>query len=177
MQKKNLRMKNKQEKKALTKEVYGLPKNYPSLSSNEDFLFYIQRNLDRNTVVFTLNYNSYGEINLNEPMCIHWKMYEEEGQTKQLNALQSKVAYGYNAKLINSDAFSFQFLAYERLNFFLAKEDNTFKIICTIKGKQAILNKIFVQLDVNGIFPQGIYYELYGEEKLSGNFIYEKTYF
>jgi len=39
------------------------------------------------------------------------------------------------------------------------------------------LNKIYIDLDVSGIFPQGRFYELYGKEKATGNFIYEKIYF
>ncbi len=157
--------------------TFALPQNYPSLEAKENYVFYIQRNLDQNTVVYSLNTNVHGDINMHKPLRIYWKRFEEQGQIQELNVLQTNLAYGYDAQIINSDAFSFQFKAYNKLNLFLVREDDGFKVVCKIQGKDAILNKIYVDLDFSGIFPLGRFYELYGKDKETEKFIYEKTYF
>jgi len=159
------------------KAVYALPADYPRLETQEDHVFYIQRNLDQNTVVYALNYNSHGELNLNEPLRIYWKRFEEGGHVQDLNALQTNVAYGINVQMINNDAFCFQFKVYDQLGFFLVKEDNNYRVICKINGKDAILNKIYIDLNISGIFPQGRFYELYGTDKVSQKFLHQKLYF
>ncbi len=170
-------MENKLPKYRIEQELEGLPEHYPTLNHNDDFVFYIQRNINQNTVIYSINYNAFGDINMNSPLRMHWKKFEEDGQTQALNALQENIAYGYKSQIINKDAFSFQFLAYNKLNFFLVNEENTFKVVCKINGKESYLSKIYVQLDINGIFPQGKFYELYGKDKETTDLIYEKKHF
>jgi len=57
------------------KTIYALPQDYPSLAPQEDYIFYIQRSLDQNTVVYTVNNNTFGDINVHAPMRIYWKRF------------------------------------------------------------------------------------------------------
>ena len=94
-------MENKVPNYRIEQEIEGLPQHYPTLNHNDDFVFYIQRNINQNTVIYSINYNAFGDINLNSPLRMYWKKFEEDGQTQELNALQEYIAYGYKSQMIN----------------------------------------------------------------------------
>ena len=58
-------------------------------------LFYLQRDPNTNTVIYTLNIKD-GEIDENQPVNAHWIRYAEGGKRTNLSFVQRKFAYGVN---------------------------------------------------------------------------------
>lgn len=153
----------------------GLPSDYPIPDKTSDLLFYIQRNQNKNTVVYNLNRNCDGCINQEYPMAVSWINYSDGGVRKNLNYFQDKLAYGYQSKLINSDTFEFHFVSYEKLRFFIAKQDGEdYKALLVIDNEMSILNNVYVYAEEFGVFPQVKFIELYGNSLKNGNSVYQR---
>ena len=143
-------------------EKYGLPENYPT-PCVKNLLFFIQRNLNNNTVVYTLNLTENGQIDSDRPLNVFWIRYQQNGETKQLNPIQTKLAYGYKSWRINSETFKFQMVSYKQ-DFFLAKDDDgQFNVSTQLDGEFMKVTNIYVYAEDFGVFPQVKYIEFYGD--------------
>ncbi|MBT8189709.1 MAG: DUF4833 domain-containing protein [Bacteroidia bacterium] len=153
----------------------GLPENYPSPSGLKGLLFYIQRNLNMNTVVYVLNQDLAGLINETTPLKVYWLKYTSGGNIQELNYIQNKLAFGYTSEKIDNHTFEISMVSYNKLRFFLALNNSGgYNIITRINGKDAYLNNIYVYADELGLFPDVKYIELYGTETNSHFPCYEK---
>jgi len=153
----------------------GLPADYPIPEKTDDLLFYIQRNQNKNTVVYNLNRNCDGCINQEFPMEASWINYSDGGVRKNLNYFQNKLAYGYQSKLINSSTFEFHFVSYEKLRFFIARQDDgKYNALLNIDNEMAVLNNVYVYAEEFGVFPQVKYIELFGNSLSKGNPVYQR---
>lgn len=152
----------------------GLPENYPVPSDIDNLLFYIQRNLNKNTVVYALNKKSDGLIDEHYPMRVFWIKYTDGGNQEELNYIQTK-AFGYSSEKITNSTFEFKMDSYHKLRFFIAHTpENQHHIVTRINGQDAKLNNIYVYANEFGLFPKVEYIELYGLE-LNSNFpVYQK---
>jgi len=152
----------------------GLPEEYPVPKNIEGLLFYIQRNLNKNTIVYTINLNPDGFLNETYPMNVFWIKYTEGGIKTKLNFLQTK-AFGYSAKKINNQTFEFIMDSHKEIKFFIVKnEQNEYNIISKVNNIDAKMTNIYVYANEFGLFPKMEYIELFGEY-LHNNFpCYEK---
>lgn len=155
----------------------GLPADYPIPEQTEELLFYIQRNQNKNTVVYNLNKNYSGTINQDYPMQVSWINYTNGGQRKGLNHIEDKLAYGYKSKSINADTFQFHFVSYENLTFYIAKQpDDSYKALVKINGDLAVLNNVYVYAEEFGVFPQVKFFELFGKSLKSQQAVYQRIH-
>lgn len=141
-------------------------------------LFYLQRDPNRNTVIYELNVKN-GEVDAKAPVNVYWIRYEEKGQKQDLSTMQRKLGYGVNSKLIGKDKYEIRFVSYDKLPLLLAKSesDNKFHIYAKIKQKQVILNRIFVRVSWGTLgWPKVKYAELTGIEPSSGEELKEKIF-
>ena len=152
----------------------GLPEHYPTPAYSKDLLFYIQRNLNLNTVAYEINFLPNGRINQEYPMHVYWIKYSEHGQTQELNYIQNKLAYGYTSRSINDETFEFRMVSQQDIVFYLAKVKQQYKVITKINNQDCALNNIFVFADDVGLFPDVRYIEFYGSELRSGFPSYQK---
>jgi len=155
----------------------GLPSDYPTPEKTDELLFYIQRNQNKNTVVYNLNKNYDRNINQEYPMEVSWINYSDGGVRMNLNQFQNKLAYGYKSKLINADTFEFHFVSYEKLRFFIAKQaDGIYRALLHINDQMSILNNVYVYAEEFGVFPQVKFIELYGSSLDSGKPVYQRIH-
>lgn len=155
--------------------INGLPKDYPVPEATNDLLFYIQRNQNKNTVVYNLNKNNLGHIHQEYPMKVSWINYSDGGVRKELNDYQNKLAYGYNSRVINSETFEFHFVSYEKLRFFIAKQDNGhFNALLKIDNTMSILSNVYVYAEEIGVFPQVKFIELFGKSLKDNRAVYQR---
>ncbi len=144
------------------KGEHGLPEGYPIPQGIKDLLFYIQRNLNKNTIVYTLNFNPDGFLNEYFPMNVFWIKYTEGGIVAKLNYLQTK-AFGYTSKKIDNNTFEFIMDSHKKLKFFIVKnEQNDYNIISKVNDIDAKLSNIYVYANEFGLFPKMEYIEMYG---------------
>ena len=154
----------------------GLPNHYPIPPYSKELLFYMQRNLNENTIVYEINRDNTGLINLELPMVAHWIQYTWGGKIKSLNYIQNKLAFGYTSKTISNDLVQFNFVSYKDRNLYILKSETSFdySVSCTINGRNCQLVNIYVYAHELGVFPDVKFIELYGEDIETENAIYEK---
>ncbi len=154
----------------------GLPADYPK-PMIENLMFYIQRNDNTNTVLYTLNINENGLLDSNNPLKVFWKRYFDQGELKDLNMIQRKLAYGYNALKRRKDYYEFSLAAYADKKMFLRKYGQSYKVITKVNGMWAKLDNIYVFTESLGVFPKVKFAEIYGSDLRYGLPVYEKLSF
>jgi len=152
--------------------------NVLPVPKEENQLFYLQRDPNSNTVVYTLNLED-GKINTEEPIKVHWIRYAEGGKRTDLSFIQRKMAYGVHHKKVSETEFDIRIQAYKDLPIVLKYNKNAekYQTFTKIKNKEVVLEKIFVRITGGSIFnPHVKYIEVSGynpltEKKISHQFI------
>lgn len=124
---------------------------FPIPKGVENMLFYVQRTINANTIVYTLNKDAQGNINEEEPIKVYWIKYAQGGKIDPLTYIQKNYAYGVKTKLIDKDKKSFliEFVSYRKKQFYLLKSptDNKYHVYGNVNNKLSILNNILVRID------------------------------
>jgi hypothetical protein len=144
----------------------GKPEHYPAIDGSDTLLFYIQRNQNLNAVIYDVNYDHSGLINLNEPIKIHWLKYEIDQQVVQqeLNFMQKKLAYGYHHEVISSELMVFRFVSYDNMKFYIAKNKaGRYRVFFFWQGQNIELVSIYIHAEDMGVFPQVKFAEFFGK--------------
>ena len=97
-------------------------------------------------------------------MDAYWVRYESDGRRDELNVVQSKLAYGYEAEEITPDLFSFQFVSYDKLTFYIrpANGSRKYEVVYKYNGRYMVLSHIYVYALEFGVFPDVKYIEFFG---------------
>lgn len=138
---------------------------YPKPEGIDNLLFYVQRTINSNTIVYTLNQDTNGKINEQEPISAYWVKFAQGGKKEQLTYIQKKYAYGLRSKLLDRDkgVFMVEFVSYDKKQLYLIKSihDNKYHVYSYIKNRLSIVRNIFVQIE-GGTFwlPNVKYVEL-----------------
>jgi hypothetical protein len=165
---------------AVTSGLEGRPPHYPHIGDYPELLFYIQRNMNINTVIYEANFLPGGLLNLDEPIRISWLYFDNQLNTepKELNLIQQKLAYGYHHSVIHPELISFRFVSYERLTFYLARNQaGRFRVFVNAEEEKVELQYIYIYAEDLGVFPQVKYAELFGNCRLDGRAFYQKIMF
>ena len=67
---------------------------YPVPSGIDNMLFFIQRNLNANAVVYESNFDVDGNLDSDDPITVYWMRYADDGAKKDLGWFEKKLAYG-----------------------------------------------------------------------------------
>jgi len=146
-------------------ENLGLPSNYPKPPFCKKLLFYIQRNHNTNTIIYSINLDANGMIHSEFPMKIQWIRFSDNGEIKELDYLQNKLVYGYEHKKINNKCYEFRFNASKKMKFFLCqKDDSSVSAFSMYKDNLVKINNFYVHADDIGIFPDVKFIEIYGTD-------------
>ena len=140
-------------------------------------LFYIQRNTNPNTVVYDANILPNKSLNAKHPVHTYWLRYEDKGQKQELSTIQRTLAYGLYTDPIHGEANAFEgyFLAYRKRKFVVKLDPKGSPIaLFPINGKLQILERVFINLDDNGLMPDIHYIELFGRDQNTGKDVYER---
>ncbi|MBI9065580.1 MAG: DUF4833 domain-containing protein, partial [Marinilabiliaceae bacterium] len=78
------------------------PDRYPVPDKTPAHLFYIQRSLNENTVIYEANFDDQGLLNKAHPIKVYWILYEEEGAVEELSYLERKFAYGVSHQTVDN---------------------------------------------------------------------------
>ncbi|CAN5181139.1 hypothetical protein BH09BAC5_BH09BAC5_03170 [soil metagenome] len=125
--------------------------DYPKPEGVENLLFYVQRTINSNTIVYTLNEDSDGKLNEAEPIKAYWIKYAEGGKVVPLTYVQKTYAYGVESQLLNKErqSYVFEFVSYRKKIFYLLKSaiDNKYHVYGAVNNKMTMLNNILVRIE------------------------------
>lgn len=66
--------------------------------SEPNQIFYVQRSINSNTVVYTVRFNRDGSIDQKNPVHVYWRRYDTNGARKALKFVEQKFVYGVNVR-------------------------------------------------------------------------------
>ena len=152
---------------------------FPVPPANKSMLFYLQRTMNKNTVVYEANYDAGGKINKEQPVKIHWVDFEDGGKISPLNFLQNKFAYG--VELIGSagaDAvFKIHLVSYKKIVITLmpSGRNGSYQALVPIRGRESVLTSVLIDI-VGGTYlkPEVYYIELSGKDVQTGEKVVEQ---
>ncbi len=150
---------------------YPVPKNL-----NKQMLFFIQRSLNSNTVIYDVNLTEQGFIDTDEPISVYWRRYNSNGAIKNLKWFETSFAYGIESENEGNGEFSVYFSSYKKRKARLyVNKSNKPVLEISMLGYKARPYCAYVQLKDNAaIYPQVLYVDLYGRELKTGKILYEK---
>ncbi len=153
------------------------PNEYPIPPDKRERLFYIQRNHNRNTIVYDANFDEQGNLNHKKPIDVYWIRYEEDGRRMELREIEKIFAYGVKCVEKNQpdSQFRVKIVAAEDRKFQLIQKNPFVADIHTsINKKPSILEHLYIFADNSGFWPKVKYIELFGRDAASGADNYEK---
>jgi len=132
--------------------------NFP-VPKEDNQLFYLQRDPNTNTVIYTLNINN-GEIDEHSPVKAHWIRYAEDGQRSDLSFIQRRMAYGVHHKKINENEYDIRIQAYKDLPIRVRYNESTnkYQAYTKIDDKEILLKRIFVRISGGSLFNPDVEY-------------------
>jgi len=139
------------------------PDEYPRPPKTTKSLFFIQRNLNANTITYDVQLKTDGSINTNSPIDAYWLRYGEDGARKDLSWLQSIWAYGYTSRWLKKEqSYRVKLKAYNERYLSLKQDNGAWKAFMDINGEPCYLHNIYVYADESGVFPDVKYVDIYG---------------
>ena len=145
------------------------PADFPTPPQTENSLFFIQRNLNTNTIVYDANLNAGGEFNSSKPIDAYWRRYATTGERKELKWVDKTFAYGYSSKKRNGKLLV-ELVAYDERFISLEKTpEGTPVATIMCNGKKCKLDYIYVFADESGMWPSVIHVDIHATDLVTGN--------
>jgi len=145
----------------------------------KSILFYIERNLNKNRVVYEANFDTEGILLSHNPIKAYWIMYEKNGENESLNFVEKKMAYGVKCTLEKNDKLEFDVkLVADETRTFLLKQIAPFEahIFTVIKGITVKLTHLFINANNSFYWPKVDYILIEGIELKTQKLISDKYY-
>lgn len=137
---------------------------YPVPSGIENMLFYVQRTVNANTIVYELNLDADSNLVESQPIKVYWIKYADGNKKEGLSFIQRNYAYGIESKIIDKEKqfFSFHFVSYKKRELYLFRlgKSNKFKAYTYSSGKLTEIEKIHVQIEGGTFMLPNIKYVL-----------------
>lgn len=148
------------------------PDDYPRPTKTTQSLFFIQRNLNSNTIVYDVDLKN-GKIKSNHPIDVYWLRYGDDAGRHELTWLQSIIAYGYSSKRIDN-RYRIRLKAYNERFVELRLVDGNWKAMTKINNIDCYLQNVYVYADESSIFPDVKYADIYGIHPDTGEQVVER---
>jgi hypothetical protein len=131
--------------------------NEITVEKHPNLLFYIERSLNKNTVIYEANFDEDGRLYKKNPIKAHWIMFENEGETEHLNYAEQRMAYGVKCTADKNvpNHFRVKLVADESRGFTL-EQTAPFKAYITtvIKGEKAQLKRLYIKAKNSFLWPE-----------------------
>jgi hypothetical protein len=133
-------------------------------------LFYIERSVNANTVVYAANLDAGGKLDGQNPVTAYWRWYNVDGHKKPLNFAERMMAYGIKAvKRDGKSAFSFKIAALPERTIYVDLDGKGHPEAYGKAGSRWV-RLVYVYLEVNdhGLLPDVTAMDFFGYDKATG---------
>lgn len=154
-----------------------LAQSYPVPEKRPELLFYIQRNLNTNTIVYDANFDKDGKLNSKQAVKVYWIRYDEQGQTMKLRSMEKMFAYGARSNKVKGkdNEYILKLVAYKDKEFTLTQTaPNKVEVFTNINNRYCKLDHLFIQADNSKFWPVVKYVEIFGFDVENNKEVYEK---
>ncbi|WP_221393997.1 DUF4833 domain-containing protein [Dyadobacter sp. NIV53] len=147
---------------------------YPVPSGKPDMLFYLQRSLDLNSVIYEAKYTDartgQRKLDTDEPVNIYWLIHDKEHSMKPLSRLQ-RLGYGVRSESTDDEIVQLKLVAYREMAILLkpSLKENKYDAHVSLEGKDVLLKKVFINIDGGTkLSPNVTFIEITGTEAQTG---------
>jgi hypothetical protein len=156
-------------------QILRIKPKYP-VPADPNQIFYIERSLNANTVVYVANLDASGKLDADEPVKVYWRRYNRDGHVKPLNFPERMMAYGI--KSVRRDgpggAYSFTIAALPGRKIYVGLDDKGRpEAFGKIGNRWVRLVYVYLEVDDSGILPDVPTMDLFGYDKATGKPIRE----
>lgn len=126
-------------------------------------VFYVQRSMNPNTVVYAARFQANGKLEPDEPLVAFWRRFNNEGELKELSFIERRFAYGVKTSRRADGTFDVRFRALPDLNFVL-EQTGPRRAVLTFAGhgERIVVDHAYLEIDESGLIPSVVGLKLYG---------------
>ena len=108
-------------------------------------LFIIERSKNANVVHYDARLTADGKLDPKEPVIVYWVMSAEDGHREELNWMEKKKGYGFDVKPDPSNnGYKMTLMAAPQQQITVKKAENAIRAEVVIGGRQAVLEKVYI---------------------------------
>lgn len=143
--------------------------------TDANIVFYIQRSMNSNTVVYTVNLRGDGTIDPKQPVKAFWRRFNSDGAVKALGFLEKQMAYGVQARKGKAAGeFLVSFVALPGRTATLKQgADGKVELTFPMGKYRAKPVYAYAEIDEGGMMPKVTRVTLYGVDQDSGKAVVE----
>jgi hypothetical protein len=136
--------------------------------NNSSHLFFIERSKNKNLVQYDIRLTENSDLVDSRPVNAYWVL--ENGRHEDLNPIEKKYAYGIaRQEKLDKNKFKVNLVAFKGLEIIVEKVNDSFKALISIKGKQSILEKLYIKTEEKAMgLPSVLFVDLFGRTKERG---------
>jgi len=153
-------------------DVTAVFDGYP-VPTDTNMLFYIQKNFNTNTVVYTANLDANGKLNPKDPIRVFWRRYQEDGRIRELKYIEKTFGFGVSSKPVKGkeNTYIFSLASIKDLKFVITQtKSGKIKMATKIDGKTAKIKRVFVTAEHTKLIPKIFSVEIFGNDLKTGSF-------
>ena len=152
-------------------EIPRVKAKYP-VPSEPNQLFYIERSVNANTVVYVAKLDAKGRLDADAPVQAYWRRYNRGGYVKLLNWPERMLAYGVQGVKHNgpNGAYSFHIAALPERTIYVGLDAKGHPEAFGRMGKDgwAKLDYVYLEVDDSGLLPDVTAMDFFGYDKATG---------
>ena len=144
--------------------------------NDPNMLFYIQRSVNANTVVYTAHVDSHGRIDPDLPVDVYWRWYNVDGHRKSLIFIERILAYGVQSVAHggsdNTAIFRVAALPGREIHLDFDSAEHP-EALTQFGDRWAKLVYVYLQVDDSGLLPTVTAMDIFGIDKRTGKALRE----
>jgi len=151
-------------------QISRMRPEYP-VPNEPNMLFYIERSVNSNTVVYAAHIDSRGHIDPDAPVDAYWRWYNVDGHRKPLNLIERLMAYGVRPAGHGGPggAVAFKVVALPQREIFVVQDkEGRPEAVVQFGNRWTKLVYVYLHVDDSGLVPKVTAMELFGIDKLTG---------
>lgn len=142
---------------------------YP-VPHDENQIFFVQRSMNPNTIVYTARLNAKGMLDPKRPVDVFWRRFNDEGEKQELSFLERTGAFGVTAERLpdRKSAFRVSVVSYPERPALLTVVDGRPRLEAKVAGEPAELVAAYLHLEGEGSVPAVTRVDLVGRSLATG---------
>jgi len=144
------------------------------IPADNDLLFYIQRSMNRNTVVYVARRGPTGKFVTKNPIDVFWRRFASDGKLRKLSYIERTMAFGVDIEKSNrpDEAFKANLVSYPSEKGILKLDSANNPVIISMMGSHKVrLIYAFIQLKGKDVIPKIVHVDVIGQDVYSGKYI------
>jgi hypothetical protein len=132
-------------------------------------LFIIEHNKDANVVQYDARLTADGKLDPKEPVIVYWVIRAEDSRREELNWIERKKGYGFDIKPDPSvNGYKMNLRGDPQRQITVKREGDAIRAEAIIGGRQAVLEKIYINASDGLMGPKVHYIVLHGKDLKTG---------